>query len=277
MEIEFIDYKNNENLLNFRIKEKEINGILRKDYKELVKQIKLKKDYQGTIKINGQKLLKDSIDNYNRKIGIVTSEYKFNHFIETVNDLMIYEVKRKNIIAFLIVFAVLRKNVKLKNSKKKIQDSLIIVGLDESYLDRKLNTLSTSELKIIQLALALISNPEVIIIEDIFKYLDKNWEKRIIMLLQKIKEQYSKTIVLASDNSEEIYKYTTNLIIYKNDKIIATGNTYDLMQRVDFLKKNRINIPKIVEFTYLAKKKKNIKIDYHKDVRDIIKDIYKHV
>ena len=263
MEIEFIDYKNNENLLNFTIKEKEINGILGKDYKELVKQIKLKKDYQGTININGQKLLKDSIDNYNRKIGIVTSEYKFNHFIETVNDLMIYEVKRKN--------------VKLKNSKKKIQDSLIIVGLDESYLDRKLNTLSTSELKIIQLALALISNPEVIIIEDIFKYLDKNWEKRIIMLLQKIKEQYSKTIVLASDNSEEIYKYTTYLIIYKNDKIIATGNTYDLMQRVDFLKKNRINIPKIVEFTYLAKKKKNIKIDYHKDVRDIIKDIYKHV
>ena len=49
------------------------------------------------------------------------------------------------------------------------------------------------------------------------------------------------------------------------------------MQREDFLKKNRINITKIVEFTYLAKKKKNIKIDYHKDVRDIIKDIYKHV
>ena len=44
MEIEFIDYKNNENLLNFTIKEKEINGILGKDYKELVKQIKLKKD-----------------------------------------------------------------------------------------------------------------------------------------------------------------------------------------------------------------------------------------
>ena len=97
------------------------------------------------------------------------------------------------------------------------------------------------------------------------------------MLLQKIKEQYNKTLIITSEESEAIYKYTTNLIVFKNDKILATGNTYEIMQRVDFLKKNRISVPKIVEFTYLARKKKNIKIDYHKDVRDIIKDIYKHV
>ena len=263
MEIEFIDYKYNENELSFTIKNKEINGILGKDYHDLVKVIKLRKDYHGTVNVNGEKLSKEDNTKYIKKIGIVPLELEYNSFCETVYDLMIYEIKRKNI--------------RLKNSEKKIKDSLIIVGLEENYLERKLTTLSSSEKKIVQLAIALISNPEVIVIEDIFKYLDKNWEKKIIMLLQKIKEQYSKTIVLASDTSEEIYKYTTNLIIFKNDKILATGNTYEIMRRVDFLKKNRISIPKIVEFTYLAKKKKNIKIDYHKDVRDIIKDIYKHV
>ena len=263
MEIEFIDYKYNENELSFTIKNKEINGILGKDCHDLVNVIKLRKDYHGTVNVNGEKLTKEDNIKYIKKIGIVPLELEYNYFCETVYDLMIYEIKRKNI--------------RLKNSEKKIKDSLIIVGLEENYLERKLTTLSSSEKKIVQLAIALISNPEVIVIEDIFKYLDKNWEKKIIMLLQKIKEQYSKTIVLASDTSEEIYKYTTNLIIFKNDKILATGNTYEIMQRVDFLKKNRISIPKIVEFTYLAKKKKNIKIDYHKDVRDIIKDIYKHV
>ena len=263
MEIEFIDYKYNENELSFTIKNKEINGILGKDYHDLVNVIKLRKDYHGTVNVNGEKLTKEDNIKYIKKIGIVPLELEYNSFCETVYDLMLYEIKRKNI--------------RLKNSEKKIKDSLIIVGLEENYLERKLTTLSSSEKKIVQLAIALISNPEVIVIEDIFKYLDKNWEKKIIMLLQKIKEQYSKTIVLASDTSEEIYKYTTNLIIFKNDKILATGNTYEIMQRVDFLKKNRISIPKIVEFTYLAKKKKNIKIDYHKDVRDIIKDIYKHV
>lgn len=263
MEIVFNDYKYNDNILNFTIKHKEINGILGKDYEDLVEIINSKNNYQGNIIIDGKKLSKEDTQLFNKRISIVKDEFKYHSFNNTVCDLMTYEIKRKNI--------------KLRNSEKKIKDSLIIVGLDDSYLNRMLNSLSTSEIKIIQLALALISNSELIIIEDIFKYLDKNWEKKVIMLLQKIKEQYSKTIILASENSEEIYKYTTNLIIYKNEKVIASGNTYEIMQRVDFLKKNRISIPKIVEFTYLAKKKKNIKIDYHKDVRDIIKDIYKHV
>ena len=263
MEIEFVDYEYNGNKLSFTIKDNEINGILSKNYHEMINILKLKKDYQGTVMVNKEKISKEEINLYRKRISVVPYEFKYNYFCETVYDLMIYEIKRKNI--------------KLKNSEKKIKDSLIIVGLDESLLERKINTLSISELKIIQLAISLISNPEVIIIEDIFKCLDKNWEKKVIMLLQKIKEQYSKTIILASDTSEEIYKYTSNLIVFKNDKILVTGNTYEIMQRVDFLKKNRISIPKIVEFTYLAKKKKNIKIDYHKDVRDIIKDIYKHV
>ena len=51
----------------------------------------------------------------------------------------------------------------------------------------------------------------------------------------------------------------------------------DILTNIDFLNKNKIDIPDIVEITYLAYKKKKIKIDYHKDIRDIIKDIYKHV
>ena len=263
MEIEYTDYKSSDNILNFTIKHQEINGILGKKYQELINNIKIRNNYQGTIKINGELLEKENIQYINKKICIVKREFECNYFTNTVYDLMNYEIDRKSI--------------SLKNREKKIRDSLVIVGLDESYLLRPISTLSTSEKKIIQLAISLLSNPEVLILEDIFKYLDKNWEKKVIMLLQKIKDQYYKTIILASEESEELYKYTTNLIIYKNNKILISGNTYEIMQRVDFLKKNRINIPKIVEFTYLAKKKKNIKIEYHKDVRDIIKDIYKHV
>jgi hypothetical protein len=74
-----------------------------------------------------------------------------------------------------------------------------------------------------------------------------------------------------------LYKYTNNLIILKNNKVVIEGDTYTIINRVDFLKRHSIEVPDIVKLTYLAKKKKKVKIDYHKDIRDIIKDIYKHV
>ena len=44
----------------------------------------------------------------------------------------------------------------------------------------------------------------------------------------------------------------------------------------EIIKDKIVPIPYISEVTYLAKNKK-VKLSYHKDVRDIIKDIYKHV
>ena len=97
------------------------------------------------------------------------------------------------------------------------------------------------------------------------------------MLLQRLKEQFNINIILISDDCTSLYKYTENMIITKNNKILIQGPTKEIFQRVDLLKRNKIDIPEIVEFTYLAKKTKNVKIDYHQDIRDIIKDIYKHV
>ena len=174
-------------------------------------------------------------------------------------------------------YEIRRRKLTLKNPKKKMLDSLKIVGLDTDYLHRYVNTLSSSEKKLIQLSISLMCNPELIIMEEPFKSFDMKTEKRIIMLLQKIKDQYDKTFVFISNDSNMLYKYANHLIIIKNNSILTEGETKDILENVEFLKKNNIRIPEIVEFTYLSKKKKQVKIDYHKDVRDIIKDIYKHV
>ena len=141
---------------------------------------------------------------------------------------------------------------------------------------RDLITLSSSEKRLIELSISLLSNPELIIVEEPFLGLDFKKEKEIYSLYQKMKEKYKKTIVFISDDTTMLYKYTDNMIITKNNKIIVEDTTSNVFQRVDFLKKNSIEVPEIVLITYLAKKKE-IKIDYHKDIRDIIKDIYKHV
>ena len=257
------EYNLKDNSISFSIKNKEFNGITGKNSDNLIDILNLKRNYKGRIIIDEELLTKDKINFYKQKIAIIKLLNSKEIYQKTVYELMYYEIRRCLL--------------SLKNPKKKMEDSLKIVGLNTKILERRITTLSSSEKVLVQLAIALLSNPNLLIMNDVFKTFDKETEKKTIMLLQKIRDQYNKTIVFVTNDSNFLYKYTTHLIIEKNNKILLEGETKDLFQRVDFLRKNKINIPEIVEFTYIAKKKKQVKIDYHKDVRDIIKDIYKHV
>ena len=209
------------------------------------------------------KLIKLLVDNLeNKRISIIREDFESISFKSTIYEYMNYEIENKSIV--------------LKNDLKKINDSLKIVGLNKLSLDRNINTLSESEKKLLQLAIALLSNPEVLIFEEPFNKLDLKNEKKLVLLLRKIKEKYDKTIIFISPNSNLLYKYTDYLIVY-DDKLLREGKTSTILEDVEFLKRNSLSVPEIVEFTYLAKKKYNVKIDYHSDIRDIIKDIYKHV
>ena len=152
-----------------------------------------------------------------------------------------------------------------------------IVGIEEEYINHDLSTLSSSEKKLLTIAIGLLSNPDTIILEEPFQYLDLKQEKRLSMLLIKLKEQFNKTIIMKSEDVNSLYKYTSNMIIVKNNEILVEGDTKEVFHRVDYLKRNGINIPDAVKFTYLANKDKEAKLEYHSDIRDIIKDIYKHV
>ena len=263
MEIKWKDYEVENNILNFTIKNTEFNGIITKDKKRVMDILFLKNKYTGSIIIDEKEIDKKDINNYKKKI-IMIKEFIPSFFQnKKIFEYMYYEIRRKNL--------------KLKNPKKKMIDSLKIVGLEIDYLNRNIDTLSSSEKKLVQIGICLMCNPEVIIMEEPFKCFDMKATKKIVMLLQKIKDQYEKTFIIISNDTNMLYRYANHLIIYKNNKILVEGNSKEILERVDFLRKNRITIPEIVEFTYLAKKKKNVKIDYHKDVRDIIKDIYKHV
>lgn len=198
----------------------------------------------------------------NKTIYLVKEELKTNEYYSNLYERMKYEIKRKKLI--------------IKNLDKKIIDSLKIVGLRKELLSHNINTLSLSEKKCIGIALSLITNPDIIIIENLYQHFDKKLTKKINILLQKIKDQYQKTIILIDTDSNNLYQYTNRIIFYKKDNQVLDIKTEEFYQDRNFLKKNKIEIPEIIEITNLAKKK-NIKLDYHKDIRDIIKDIYKHV
>lgn len=263
MEIELKEYKYKSKKINIKLNSKYIYGIIGKNIEDWEEIIKINSNYKDNVLINKKVLLENELNSYKKRITILKEKDYLNIHKETIYDLMEYILKQKKIYP--------------KNTQKKIKDSLRIVGLNKEILNRNLVTLSRSETKLLQIAISLLSNPDVLIIEEPFKYLDIKTLKNLMIVLRKMKDQYNKIVIFLSKDIEKIYQNTDNTIIYNKGNVVVQGKTKEVFKDVELLKENKISIPEIVNFTYEAKLKKSVKLDYHQNIRDIIKDIYKHV
>ncbi|MBQ6135652.1 MAG: ATP-binding cassette domain-containing protein [Bacilli bacterium] len=256
-----VKIKTKNKTFSFSIQEKAVNGITGSHYEELVDGISLKDILETEMTLDGKKLNRDEMRQYKQKIGLVSQEMDSICFRYKVYEYL-YQRMRTN-------------RVSLKDPRKKVMDTLKVVGLDVTYLNRDIQDLSSSERKLIQFGSVLMFNPEMIIMINPLEGFDRKTKKRIFSLIQKMKDLYDKTILFVSNQPDLLYQYTDYLIVEKNG-ILLEGETKEVYQQVDFLKKNKILLPEIVELTDLLRKK-GMNIDYHRDLRDLMKDIYKHV
>lgn len=238
-----------------------INGVIG-NYDLFINDLKKIDFDNNTIIIDKKKLTKEEKRKLRKKIAIVEEDISNNYKVLTVYDFM--------------KLYVLENYLVLKDYKKKIKDSLKIVGLT-NYEERLVNTLSSSEVKLLLLATSLLTNPDIMVIDNLFTFFDIKLEKKIMNLLNQLVDKYKKIIIICTNNSEFIYRNTKNLVCFSNDKILIQGNTdYLFEENTTLLMNNKIVIPKTILFTNLVLKK-NIKLNYSKDIRDLIKDIYKKV
>lgn len=213
---------------------------------------------------NKKKLNQKELILLRKKISII-DKYILSEYLEYT----VYEYMKR---------VIMSKSLDLKNYRKKIIDSLKIVGLSDSFLSRKVSSLSRSEETFLLFAVGLLSNPDIIIFDEVLNSLDVKNRKKILRLLQQLTEQYEKIVVIVSRKIEDIYKYGEYIIILNNNTILKEGTSSNIFEvGLDILLKNNIDIPKTTQFSYLVNNSKNVKLGYFNDVRDLIKDIYKKV
>lgn len=199
------------------------------------------------------------LENSNRKVNVIKNQFPYQ---DNLYQSMQYEIRKRGYL--------------LKNPDKKIKDAMRIVGLPLDKLSQQIKYLSTSEKKLAMIAIGLLNPSNIIIIEEPFKGLDLKYEKKIARLLKRMGEKYQKKIFLLSTDSEILYQHTDYMICMKKNQVIKEEETTSFYQDIPFLKTNKMKIPEINEITYLSRTRKRVPIDYYKDIRDVIKDIYKH-
>ena len=160
--------------------------------------------------------------------------------------------------------------------EKAIIKGLQSVELDSSILDRKINSLSTSERYLLSIAIGMSFNPEIIMFEDAYLGIDHKNRKILTTLVNNLKED-KKIVILASNDTNLLYQYTDEVLLLNGNNVYKVGQTDKIFTSAELMKGDIVPMPNITKVTYIAKTKKNVKLSFHKDVRDIIKDIYKHV
>ncbi len=223
----------------------------------------LKRPSSGEIRLNNSIIKRSShVDNVNairRNIGFVYSNY---------NKLFLEVSVLKEISNIMNNY-----NYKTDNVVKHVVQSLRIVGLDESFLDRDPNELSRVEKKKVELASVISYNPEVLVLDNFdigLSYREKEYFRKLFL---KLKNKYNKTIILISNNAEFLFDIVDDVhLIYKGKLVLSEGK--DIFYNSNLYK--YVNIPKIIEFTkYVEMNGYDIK--KCTDIKELIKELYRNV
>lgn len=172
-------------------------------------------------------------------------------------------------------FGLEKFNYKTNNIKKRVEDSLILVGLSNDYLEKNPLELNLRDAKKLALACILIYNPKIIILDEITSGISYSDKKELIRLLKTLKNKYKKTIIILSKDTSFCYEVTDYVYLMSLTRLVASGKK-NLLEDEELLKNNNLEVPKIVSFVNECKKKGH-DIHYYTNILDLIKGVYRDV
>lgn len=186
-------------------------------------------DFVGIIGPNGAgkstlvKIITGEIEEYSgevrivRKIGYVPQTEE----IEVTFPMKVYE---------LVLLGLYKDVGPMRRFKRehyqKVKDVLELLNIEELY-DRQIGELSGGEYRRVMIARALVSKPDVLILDEPEANIDKQGQEVLINILKKLKDEKNITIILVSHDLNMIFKETTRILCL-NKTIHCHKNTWDI-------------------------------------------------
>ncbi len=177
----------------------------------------LQQPNSGSIKLNGRTLF-DSENNIdlkpgNRKIGYVFQEGRlFPHL--TVEDNLKYGMRKGG-----------KGQIEFEKLTRLLQISNI--------LEKKPNKISGGERQRTALGRALLSEPELLLMDEPFSAVDLKLRDQIIPFILNIQRETKLPVLVVSHDLADLLKLTNRICLVQNGKCIGHGNYYDLLKQND--------------------------------------------
>jgi zinc/manganese transport system ATP-binding protein len=173
----------------------------------------LQQPISGTIKVFGTQPRRG-----NQRIGYVPQR----HTIDNETNIGCVELVRLAFSGNRLGFGILQRE-----EKKAACDALNAVGAAE-LADKALGSLSGGELQRVFLAEALVSNPEVLLLDEPLSNLDIRRIKELVELINRIARSRGVTVFLVAHDINPLVQFLDKVVYIANGKV-ATGAPKDVL------------------------------------------------
>lgn len=140
-------------------------------------------------------------DNTNIKIGYVPQKLNLENSPITVYDMITAYTSNSPVFLY-----------KSKKVYNKIKEHLSAFGA-ENLIDRKVNRLSGGEFQRVMLALAMMSKPDLLILDEPISGIDINGKEQFYEKIYELKNTEDIAIILVSHDFEYVKKYADDVIL----------------------------------------------------------------
>lgn len=188
---------------------------------------------EGKININGLELNHDNLKKIISKIGVVFENPDDQFVAETVLD--------------DIVFSLENMQVDKKEIDKRVKKISKFIGI-EDILDKEPHNLSGGQKQLVALASALITDPDILILDEALTMIDPDTRIKIYKILEQINKVNKITIINVTHNMDEIL-YGDNLIVMDKGNIVLNGPKEFVFLEEKTFNKLGLKLPFIVELT----------------------------
>ncbi len=129
--------------------------------------------------------------------------------------------------------------------RKRVCESIVLSGLDETFLKRSPFELSGGQKRRVAFAGVLAMEPDILVLDEPAAGLDPTGRREILQYAETLKSR-GKTIILVSHNMDEAARYADRILVLKKGKVCALMTPQELFADPIKLRELEISAPETV-------------------------------
>ena len=116
------------------------------------------------------------------------------------------------------------------DENRRIDDSLLRVGMSIADKDKYIHEFSGGQRQRIAIARSLVINPDIVILDEAVSALDVSVRAQVLALLNKLADQEGIAYLFISHDLSVVQQVTNRVMVMRHGKIVEHGNTADVFR-----------------------------------------------